>query len=175
MPAKPVLFLLGCCHEVQLKVPPVHFRNDAKVYLATLNACASEVTFIGEEAGWIADSMASAIARKRKVVYHNIDIPEDVRKRIYHLVQGEQMVDDYLGKVVEDESYLGYRKAWGLVREYHMHKSFLELAGSHSQAILICGLGHLDGFKRLFDSSHEIRDITPIYDECSRKLPRGAS
>jgi hypothetical protein len=86
---KPILFLLGCCH-LQPHVPPIQYQNDQKIYLATLNAHVGEVTFIGEEAGWIPNAVAKIIAAERGISYRNIDISEDVSEKIHHVIPGKE-------------------------------------------------------------------------------------
>ena len=109
------------------------------------------------------DTLARRVALERKIQYADLDIPSDAKRQIHYVREDEYVMNKDVTDFELLDTFPEYRKSWGLVREFHMHKTFFNESGSHSQKLLICGHKHVTGLSRLLADTHYIQDITPIY------------
>ena len=124
------------------------------------------IKFVGEEAKQGKRSIAEDIAAFSGIRYANIDIPLDVQEKIQ-----KQPADVFNDEKLEWESLLKsdkYAKAWNLVREFHMYRSFLQTLHTGEQALLICGRLHVQGLTELLSQHMETIPICfgPKFDDC---------
>jgi hypothetical protein len=171
MSSKPTVYFLGCYHQLQEHLSVSSGQSDGEKYSTALHERikAVDITFIGEEAGEMHDTLARRAATGN-IQYANLDIPLQAKKLIRYVREEEQVLNKEGTAFVFLETFPEYRNAWGLVREYHMYKTFVEESASHSNKLLICGLKHVAGLKRLLAESHDIQDITPVYQHCTFPL-----
>jgi hypothetical protein len=165
MRSKPTVFVLGCYHELQ-EHPSSYHESDGNKYTDALEQQLKNgvISFIGEEAGTMTNTFARRVAADRCIEYANIDIPTQAKEQIRYVYLGEQQFDDKKQAFVPVNTHSQYRKAWNLVREFHMYKSFEVLSSKHPSSLLICGLLHRIPLKTLLEDTHEVCDITPNYD-----------
>ncbi len=117
-----------------------------------------------EEAGPTKTPLACKIAGLREVSYYDVDIPQTVKGLIYYEFEGKKVMNEDDTAYELDTTWVKYRKAWGLVREFHMSRSFIKHAAGHSDTLLICGISHLQGLKELLRENFLIADVTPNYE-----------
>lgn len=159
----PILKLLGCYHQLQVQPCSNGFANDSRLYKDTLVELFPGLSIVGEEAGDMENTIAKAMAEAFHCQYHNLDIPRSVKEHIEYVPEGQQVPNDDGTGIVIANNWPQYRKAWGLVREFHMFKTFLDLLKGQD-GLLICGIDHICGLKALFEETYnDVRPIVPPY------------
>src|SRR5690349_6895008 len=150
MSSKPTVYILGCYHQLQ-EHPSSNNQSDGKTYSTALEDLLKNVhiTFIGEEAGGMNNTFARRLALQQSIKYEDLDLPPDARNLIRHLHEEEPVMNKEHTEFAFREDFPEYRRAWGLVREFHMYKTFEKLSKGHSISMLICGLKHVKGFQAL--------------------------
>ena len=156
------MYIVGCYHQLQ-DILATNSNADAAAYSNSLDDVLKNVTFVGEEAGDMKDTLARRLADKKGLKYSNLDIPPEAKKLIRYVREEEYVINREHTAFELQDSFPAYRKAWGLVREFHMYKTFLNESASHSIALLICGLKHVEPLQDLFSETHEVHVITPTY------------
>ena len=158
----PVLKLLGCYHQLQVRSGRGASAYDSKLYTNTLAELLVGVRIVGEEAGGMMDTIAKTMAEAAHCPYHNVDIPRVAKEQIRYVVDGQQEPNPEGTDIVIANSFPQYRKAWGLVREFHMFKTFSDLLKCQD-GLLICGIDHICGLKALFAETYDVRHFVPPY------------
>jgi len=156
---KPKLVILGCYHEIQRAAVVPQYEADQQFLRSLIPELIEQhnIQFIGEETKQGQESIAAEIATRRGIRYVNIDIPLDVQHQIKTRPSTIYNEDK---RVVESIVHSDkYSKAWNLVREYHMYRTFMEQLGCDECSLLVCGRLHVTGFLNLFGNGF---DIVPI-------------
>jgi hypothetical protein len=165
MHSRPQVTLLGCYHQIQRLRQPERVCNNYLLFEKAIDDCLDGgVTLVCEEAGDLNETLAASKARSRALGYFDLDIPKEAKALICYVREGEQAMNDDCSALVTVETWPAYRKAWGLVREFHMSQCFDKYAQGHSYSLLVCGIAHLRGLTDLLVAKHFVTIVTPAYE-----------